>query len=89
MNKTSKIAGKITINGQEITVLEGDTLGTCLVRQGILTLRYSLTGEPRGMFCGIGICHDCLVTVDGKPNVRACMTLAIPGISVQTNKATK
>jgi sarcosine oxidase subunit alpha len=43
---------------------------------GIRGLRKTAkTGEPRGIFCGMGVCYDCLVTIDGVPNQRACMTL--------------
>jgi predicted molibdopterin-dependent oxidoreductase YjgC len=40
-------------------------------------------GEPRGLFCGMGVCFDCLVTVDGRTGVRACMTLVRDGMKVE------
>ena len=45
-------------------------------------------GRPRGLFCGIGICFDCLVIVDGKPNQRACLELAGDGMQVRTQEGT-
>ena len=49
-------------------------------RQFRLTRRRA---EPRGLFCGMGICFDCLVTVDGRPNVRACMTPLTEGMRIE------
>ena len=43
-------------------------------------------GKPRGLFCGIGVCYDCLVVVDGRANVRACMTRAVPDMKVRTQQ---
>jgi predicted molibdopterin-dependent oxidoreductase YjgC len=40
--------------------------------------------EPRGVFCGMGVCYDCLVTIDGRPNVRACMTVVAEGMRIAT-----
>ena len=45
-----------------------------------------IEGEPRSLFCGIGVCYDCLVTVDGLAGVRACMTKAQPGMKVSTQR---
>ena len=44
--------------------------------------RTTPTGEPRGIFCGMGVCFDCLVVVDGIPNTRACVTWAREGMVV-------
>src|SRR5205807_2635334 len=46
--------------------------------------RTRITGEPRGIFCGIGACYDCLVTIDGVPDQRACLIPARPGSVVST-----
>lgn len=72
-----------TWNGQEVSAYPGETILGALVASGIQTLRYTRFGhEPRGMLCGIGLCFECLVTVDGKPNRRACVTRAEPGMRV-------
>ena len=44
-------------------------------------------GRPRGLFCGIGICFDCLITVDGVPNQRACLVPVRPGMRLETGAA--
>jgi hypothetical protein len=73
----------IVFAGRPIAALSGDSIADCLVRAGVLATRSTSSGAPRGVFCGIGVCHDCLVTVDGARNVRACMTPAAPGLSVE------
>ena len=62
---------------------EGDSVGAALLRAGIKSLRKSrINGEPRAMMCGIGQCFDCVVTIDGKPVQRACITPARDGAQV-------
>ena len=78
------VIGKIIIDGHECGFFENDTIGSCLIREGVYELRRSLKGEPRGIYCGIGICNDCLVTVNGNQNIRACVTKAKSGLVVFT-----
>jgi predicted molibdopterin-dependent oxidoreductase YjgC len=68
-----------------MTALQGDTIASALYAAGIRTWRYSRARDARGLFCGIGVCFDCLVTVDGIPDQRACQTLVVPGMVVKTN----
>ena len=63
----------IAVNGRSIHAHEGDTVHAALTAAGILGLRTSRQGEVRGAFCGMGICYECLVTIDGVPHQRACM----------------
>jgi len=79
--------GALTLDGKRVAVRPGDTIAAALLRQGIVALRHSRTGEARGVFCGIGICNECLVTVNGRPNVRACVTPAEAGAVVATGRA--
>jgi hypothetical protein len=72
----------LVVGDQSFPIRPGDTLAACLMRAGRLAFRRTRRGEPRGVYCGIGICHDCLATVDGTPNVRACITTARPGMIV-------
>ena len=72
------------VNGEEVVAYQGETLGAALTALGYRALRISeKLGHPRGMFCGMGICQECRVTVDGRPNVRACMTTVRPGMRVE------
>lgn len=63
---------------------EGATLAAARAKQGIDATRTSVSGEPRGPLCGMGICFECRVTVDGQPHVRACQTPAREGMEVRT-----
>lgn len=62
--------------GEQVEINPGDTLASALGRAGHVVQRITRTDEPRGVFCGIGLCHDCLVNVDGRQGQRACMTSA-------------
>ena len=64
----------ITFDGRPIEARLGESVAAALTAAGITTLRTTRSDQPRGMFCGMGVCQDCLVEVDGKPNQRACMT---------------
>jgi predicted molibdopterin-dependent oxidoreductase YjgC len=80
-------AFEFTFDGREVPAHEGETVGAALVASGILTLRTTrLSGRPRGLFCGIGMCFDCLVVIDGVPNQRACRVPAQPRLVVCTQK---
>ena len=71
-----QLAEKIEIEfeGRPLVALPGESVAATLAASGILDLRTSGTGSSRGIFCGMGVCHDCLVEIDGQPNQRACMT---------------
>jgi predicted molibdopterin-dependent oxidoreductase YjgC len=80
---------QFTFDGDAVSFTDGQTVGAALVGAGIRSWRTTRNaGRPRGLFCGIGVCFDCLITVDGEPNVRACMRLAAPGMNVSTQRGT-
>lgn len=60
-------------DGRPVTATAGQSLAAALTAAGVLCLRETATGGARGVFCGMGVCQDCLVVVDGVPNQRACM----------------
>jgi predicted molibdopterin-dependent oxidoreductase YjgC len=74
----------ITVDGVPIQAYSGETIAGALLANGQRAWRRTERGEPRGLFCGMGICFDCLVTVDGVPNVRACVTPVTEGMAVET-----
>lgn len=79
----------LRFDGETIEALPGHTIAAALWRAGIVSWRLTrVTGEPRGVFCGIGVCFDCLVTVNGQPNQRACIREAQPGDVVSTQNGT-
>lgn len=76
---------KITVDGKSIPAYEGEPILASLLSAGIRINRYTIKRkEPRGLFCGIGQCTDCAMIVDGKPNVRTCITPVRDGMVIQT-----
>lgn len=76
-------------DGTPVPFRPGQTIGAALVADGRPSWRTTrLAGSPRGIFCGIGVCFDCLVTVDGEPNQRACLVRADAGQVVTTQEGT-
>jgi predicted molibdopterin-dependent oxidoreductase YjgC len=76
-------AVSVSLDGRAVTAYEGETVATVLFAEGLVAVRTTVAGEPRGVFCGMGVCFDCLVVVDGVPNTRACMTPVRAGMRVQ------
>ena len=74
----------ITVDGVPLPAYEGETIAGALLAAGRRAWRRTSHGQPRGVFCGIGLCFDCLVTVNGTPNVRACLTPVAAGMVVET-----
>ncbi len=75
---------RLLVDGQTFDARAGDSVASALLAAGIRTLREAPDGSARGLFCGIGACYDCLVTIDGVPGRRACMTGVTDGMSVTT-----
>ncbi|AGP56403.1 hypothetical protein M271_24545 [Streptomyces rapamycinicus NRRL 5491] len=74
-------AYRLTFDGTTVTALPGQSVGAALVAAGIVAWRTTRReGGPRGLFCGIGVCFDCLITVDGRPGQRACLVPARDGM---------
>jgi predicted molibdopterin-dependent oxidoreductase YjgC len=77
----------IEIDGQKIEAQEGEPIAAALWNAGIRDFRYTRKRkEPRGFFCGIGLCTDCKMIVNGSPNVRTCITLVQDGMKIQRQK---
>jgi hypothetical protein len=74
-----------TYDGRELTGYEGEPIAMALKVNGIMIHRYpAKRHEPRGIFCDIGRCTDCVMVVDGQPNVRTCITPLRAGMKVET-----
>lgn len=74
----------VTVNGQQVEAYAGESIAAVLTAANFRTIRRTFGGKaPRGVFCGMGICFDCLVTVDGVPNLRACHTQVHDGAAIQ------
>ncbi|MCL4559518.1 MAG: (2Fe-2S)-binding protein [Chloroflexi bacterium] len=75
----------ITVDGKPYSAYPGDTVASAIYATGKRAWHRSRSNEARGLFCGMGVCYDCLVTVDGVDNLRACQTLVRAGMTVTTN----
>src|SRR5262249_4882011 len=64
----------LDVEGQPVAARIGDTLAAALWAAGVTDLRETARGDGRGLCCGMGVCNDCLVSVDGRESQRACMT---------------
>ncbi|BBC31291.1 Proline dehydrogenase [Streptomyces graminofaciens] len=79
----------VTLDGRDLSALPGQTVAAALWSAGVRSWRTTRgEGRPRGVFCGIGVCFDCLVTVNDRPNQRACLVTVRPGDVIDTQDGT-
>lgn len=76
----------LTVNGRSVTVQEGCTVATAVALSSATSFRRSVTGEPRAPLCGMGICFECRVTVNGQPHARSCQIVCREGMDVRTDE---
>ncbi len=82
--RVSQLVG-IRVDGEPLRVRPGITLAAALLSAGRWSFRRSVTGEPRGPVCGMGVCFECRVTIDGVPGRRACLESVVEGMEVTTD----
>jgi len=76
---------RLRVNGRVIEATPGETVLAALTAAGFRVLKKSnVRGEARGAFCGMGVCYECLVTINGAPKQRSCMTEVEAGMEIQT-----
>ena len=76
---------EFTFDGESISAITGQSVAAALLAANQRALRKTrFNNNDRGVFCGIGVCFDCLVVIDGITNQRACLIEAKPGMKVQT-----
>jgi len=75
---------QIEVDGEPMQAFEGQTIAAALIAAGRRILRYTPKGSPRGIYCGMGVCFDCLVEVDGEPSLRSCITPVRAGMRIRT-----
>ena len=74
----------IFYEGRELLAYEGETVASVLTSYGIRDFRYTRKKkEPRGVYCSIGRCTDCMMTINGKKNIRSCITAVEEGMQVE------
>lgn len=76
---------RLLVNEKVISVAAGCTVAAAVLLAGETAFRRSVRGEPRGPLCGMGICFECRVTIDGVAHSRSCQILCRPGMEVRTD----
>jgi D-hydroxyproline dehydrogenase subunit gamma len=80
---------RVRVNGAEVAVPSGATVAAAVylvIGPDAPRFRRSVSGEPRGPLCGMGICYECRVTIDGRPHARSCQILCAEGMDVKTDE---
>ena len=73
-----------SFEGEAMTARPGDTVAAALLAAGVAQFRATpLSGAPRGPWCMMGVCFDCLVEIDGHASRQACQTLVVEGMRVR------
>ena len=76
----------VKVNGVAVSVSPGATVAAAIIASGEAAFRRSVRGEPRGPLCGMGICFECRVTVNGVPHARSCQILCSAGMEIETGR---
>jgi NADH dehydrogenase/NADH:ubiquinone oxidoreductase subunit G len=78
---------RITVDGEEVLAYRGETIGVAMLAAGRRVMRYTPRGHlPRGLFCAMGVCFECVVTVEGSGPTRSCITPVAEGMIVSTGR---
>lgn len=75
----------LLVNGDSVTMPEGSMVSAAILKIGVSAFRRSAAGELRGPLCGMGICFECRVTIDGEAHCRSCQTVCRDGMDVRTD----
>lgn len=78
----------LLVDGRLVTAAPGDSVATSLLLAGVEAFRRTIKGgEPRAQYCGMGVCFECLVTIDGVANRQACLEPARDGMVIDTGSS--
>lgn len=75
----------LVVNGVSVEMPADSMVSAAILKTGIYAFRRSATGEPRGPLCGMGICFECRVIINGEPHCRSCQTVCKDGMDVRTD----
>jgi len=76
----------LKVDGQPVKVPAGTVVAVAVAKAGKTSFRHSVTGQPRAPLCGMGICFECRVTINGQPHCRSCNTVCEEGMEVLTDE---
>ena len=77
----------LSVNGKTVTIAEGSMVSAAVMIAGVESFRRSVTGENRAPLCGMGICFECRVTIDGQAHCRSCQILCENDMDVRTDES--
>ena len=77
---------KVSVNGKPITMKPGQMVAAAVVLANEGRFRTSVTGESRAPLCGMGICFECRVTINGQPHCRSCQVVCQDGMDIRTDE---
>jgi len=84
---TGRARVHITVNGRQVEAFAGEPIAAAILAAGIRVFRRTARlDSPRGVYCAIGRCTDCVMTVDGTPSVRTCVTPVEDGMVVESQR---
>ena len=75
----------LVVDGVSVTMPTGSMVSASILKSGKHAFRHSATGEARGPLCGMGICFECRVVINGEAHCRSCQTLCENGMDVRTD----
>jgi D-hydroxyproline dehydrogenase subunit gamma len=76
---------RLFVDSVAVTMPAGSMVAAAILKTGTSSFRKSVVGEPRGPLCGMGICFECRVTIDGEAHCRSCQTICRNGMDVRTD----
>lgn len=81
----ARLTVRLSVNGKQVSAAPGDTVAAALVAAGISPFRRTPVNDaPRSVYCMMGVCFDCLVTIDGVANRQACLVPVSDGLKIET-----
>ena len=86
MNPQTTERVKISVDGANVIVHARTSVAAAILSSGVARFRRSVTGEARSALCGMGICFECRVTIDGKAHARSCQIICSDGMVVRTDE---
>ena len=76
----------VQVNGKPLSVAAGTIVAAAVAANGMTGFRKSVLGKFRGPLCGMGICMECRVTINGRKHSRSCQILCEPGMEIRTDE---
>ena len=87
LNRPDSGTVSLSVDGKTVTALPGDSVAAALLAAGIVACRTTpVSGAPRAPYCMMGVCFECLVTIDGVGSRQACLARVRDGMRIETQQ---